>query len=68
MTIGHAQTALGNFAGADEAYARASEINPDNPEIWNHIGNSFYAQSLYTEAISAFEKSIKLNPVQESTC
>lgn len=43
-------------------YNRTLELDPDNPQMYGSIGDTYMNMKKYKEAIAAFEKAIKLNP------
>ena len=52
---------------ADEAETllkQSAELTPDDPEIYYHFGNLYYARNDNEKAIEAFERAIEINPKQ----
>ena len=54
-------TRRGDFALADEHFAQAQAINPNNPKIYFNLGMARLAEKRFVEATQAFEKSIGLD-------
>jgi len=48
------------------AYRRVTELNPKNDRAWDTLGNMYEGAGLHSEAVSAFEKAIDLDPHKES--
>lgn len=56
-----------NYALADRHLKKAISIHPLYVEAWLLQGNSYFYQSRYDEAISAFKKSLDIAPGYESS-
>ena len=46
-----------NFEEALSLFLKASELLPQNAEIWNHLGTSYYNLTKYEQAKEAFEQA-----------
>lgn len=44
-----------------EAFQKAAELNPDNPEAWHYLGNLFHREKNFTQATNAFYSLKKLS-------
>ena len=60
--LGKAYIKQHDYTAAQSAYARAIELNPQNP--WNHLyaGNASYSLDDYTQALQHFEAARRLAP------
>lgn len=47
-----------HIAGVEQEAA----ANPDNPDIWIHLGTDYLQTSQYEKAITAFSKSLEISP------
>ncbi len=61
-TLGVVLHELGDDAGAERCYDRALDIDPGNGRVWNNFGVLLFGSERFTEARSAFEKSLTLIP------
>ncbi|MBN1901657.1 tetratricopeptide repeat protein [Candidatus Sumerlaeota bacterium] len=68
-----AQVALGNIAllfgdsqGAIKAFDQAITINPDNTEVFSHIGAAYLEQKEYQKALDLYEKAALVKPDEEN--
>jgi len=50
-----------SFSQAENYYKRAAEIAP-SPQLYNYLGNALIYQGHYSQAITQFQKAIKLDP------
>jgi len=62
LRAGMANERTGNYPGAIRSYRRGLEIEPENPELLNAMGFSFFQQGKSKEAIAAFEKALAADP------
>jgi tetratricopeptide (TPR) repeat protein len=62
---GHLHFRTGEFEKADEAYAVASKILPDNYSVLEHVAELRAAQGKYDEAISSYKKVLTRAPRPE---
>jgi tetratricopeptide (TPR) repeat protein len=46
-----------NFDAAHDAYKTALEIDPENPDIYNDIGETYFAQGAYDKALENFQQA-----------
>jgi Flp pilus assembly protein TadD len=53
---------LGDYLDADHWLTRSLEWNPRDSESWYYLGRTKYNENRFTEAISAFEKCLLLDP------
>lgn len=51
-----------DFNGAIAAYSKAIELNPDYMEVYNNMGNAYFAIGQMEKAIALYEKVIVLRP------
>ena len=52
----------GDWAVADESYARALALAPDRPEVVNNLGWSLLARGRWAEALANFERAAAMDP------
>jgi Flp pilus assembly protein TadD len=52
----------GDWAVADESYARALTLASDRPEVVNNLGWSLLARGRWTEALANFERAAAVDP------
>jgi len=50
-----------SFSQAENYYKRAAEIAP-SPQLYNYLGNALIYQGYHSQAITQFQKAIKLDP------
>jgi 4-amino-4-deoxy-L-arabinose transferase-like glycosyltransferase len=50
------------YAEAEAQYRRAANLDPQNHEIWNNLGESQYYQERFPEAVASFENALRLRP------
>jgi Flp pilus assembly protein TadD len=53
---------LGDYVDADKWLTRMLEWTPGDSEGWYYLGRAKYSENRFTEAISAFQQSLKLDP------
>lgn len=53
---------LGDYPDADKWLTRMLSWTPNDAEGWYYLGRAKYNENRFAEAISAFERSLKLNP------
>lgn len=56
---------LGKSKEAQQSFAQAVRLDPDNPDFLNASGSMLCMQQKYTEAVSQFEKALK-NPLYKT--
>ena len=54
--------ATAQYSDAWEAYNRAANLNPNDPQVWCSLGVLYYSFGQYREALGMFSKAIKLDP------
>ncbi len=52
----------GDLKGAEAAFARITEIDPQNPDGWNNIGRARMAEGNLEGAGEVLQKALELNP------
>lgn len=62
IRLGHIQTALGNHAGAVEAYTNASRIDPNWPGVFVVLSQSYYALEKFSDAERAARQATTSAP------
>jgi tetratricopeptide (TPR) repeat protein len=62
LRAGIANERTGNYPLAVKSYQRGLEIDPDNVEILNSLGFSYYQQGKAQEAVAALEKALAVDP------
>jgi tetratricopeptide (TPR) repeat protein/TolB-like protein len=61
--LGDAKAARGDVDGAITAYQKALVHNPLNPRMYASLGKIYFAEKgLYYEAVTAYKKSVDLDP------
>jgi Flp pilus assembly protein TadD len=53
---------LGSYADADKWLTKMLEWTPTDPDGWYLLGRTKYNENRFAEAISAFQRSLKLDP------
>ena len=53
---------LNDSRGAVASYRRALTLKPDDPDIYNNMGNALAAQDRPEEAVAAFRRALTLQP------
>ncbi len=61
------QEALGDTSGAASSWHTITEQLPFEPEIWEGYGNALAQAGKETEAMSAFQEALRLNPESMSS-
>ena len=54
--------ATAQYSDAWEAYNRAANLNPNDPQVWCSLGVLYYSFGQYREALGMFSRAIKLDP------
>lgn len=54
--------ATSQYTDACEAYNRAINLNPNDPQIWCSLGVLYYAFGQYREALGMLSRALKLDP------
>jgi tetratricopeptide (TPR) repeat protein len=62
LRAGMANERTGNYLGAVRAYQRGLAVEPDNVELLNALGFSYFQQGMSEEAVAAFEKTLAVDP------
>ena len=58
--MANAYIALGDTAGAVKSYQDAIKRSPDRDDIYVSLGNLYFSEEQYDEAIQAYEKALKI--------
>jgi TolB-like protein/DNA-binding SARP family transcriptional activator/cytochrome c-type biogenesis protein CcmH/NrfG len=74
-TMGEAYVALGilrlffdwDWSGAEAAFRRAIELNPNDPHAWHHLANYHSAMGSPHAALAARERAVQLDPLNART-
>ncbi len=53
---------LGKYQEAESGFLAATMIQPDRSELWYDLGNTFFKEGKYRQAVSAFVRVLELNP------
>lgn len=62
LRAGMANERTGDYTGAVRSYRRGLEVEPENPELLNAIGFSFFQQGKSQQAVVEFEKALAADP------
>jgi tetratricopeptide (TPR) repeat protein len=54
--------ATAQYSDACEAYNRAINLNPNDPQVWCSLGVLYYAFGQYKESLGMLARAIKLDP------
>jgi len=60
--LGHVYLMRGDYAAAEEEFARALSMNPSLGYASNGLGETYYRTGRYTEAESALSRAVQLEP------
>jgi tetratricopeptide (TPR) repeat protein len=63
LAFGSFLNQAGDAKGALTQWERASQLAPDNPAVWNNLGN-YYEDSNVKKAFEYYSKAIALDPTQ----
>jgi tetratricopeptide (TPR) repeat protein len=61
-SMGLAAKRLGDFEKAESIYRQALEVSPNDPALWNNLGNLSLIRRQVDEAILHYEKAVQLKP------
>ena len=61
-TTGVKYAKRGEMQKARNFFQKAMELEPENPGIWNNIGNTYYHREAWKKAIPYYEKALEINP------
>jgi tetratricopeptide (TPR) repeat protein len=50
------------WAQALETFEQAAKLDPNNPDVWSHMGNTYYSQAQYAKAMELYRKALKMKP------
>ncbi|UCE03739.1 MAG: tetratricopeptide repeat protein [Candidatus Latescibacterota bacterium] len=50
-----------SYPRALEVFELAASIEPENPDVWSHMGNTYYAQGNYAKAMELYRKALALD-------
>lgn len=56
--------ATGDLEGAKEQYVKEKELNPNDPVLYNNLGNIYRDSGEYQLAVESYQKSIDLDKAQ----
>lgn len=59
--------ATGDVEKAKQAYLEEQKNNPNDPVLYNNLGNAYRDSKQYDEAITAYKKAIELAPSQQNS-
>ncbi len=62
LRAGMANERTGNYPGAVRAYQRGLAVEPENVELLNAIGFSYFQMDRSEDAVAAFEKALAVDP------
>lgn len=65
--LGSALGKIGEFKNSIYYLNLASELNPNRPDIWNNLGNSYMNLENHNLEIECYNKALKINPNQAET-
>ncbi|NJK39723.1 MAG: tetratricopeptide repeat protein [Oscillatoriales cyanobacterium SM2_3_0] len=57
----------GNLDRAATKYCQLLQITPNSSEIWEHLGQIYFEQAQYDQALIAIEQALELNSTQASS-
>jgi tetratricopeptide (TPR) repeat protein len=63
VSLGNHLTSAGDFDGAEAAYARAIELNPDNPNLLALLNEVHWQRKQYAQWFATVRKSMDLDPL-----
>ncbi len=50
-----------NYIRAIETFERAARIEPSTPDVWSHMGNSYYAIGQHAKAMDLYRKAVSMD-------
>jgi cytochrome c-type biogenesis protein CcmH/NrfG len=50
------------FPKAIESFEQAAQLEPKNPDVWSHMGNTYYAQNNHAKATELYTKALQIDP------
>jgi tetratricopeptide (TPR) repeat protein len=62
LTLGQLERTAGRLESSIRVFRPATEVEPENSEVWRHLGATHQGVSDYSEAIAALKKAIDLDP------
>ena len=63
INLAVAQVNINDFEGAEQSYKQAIVIAPDAANPRYNLGNLYWQQERYEEALAAYAKSVELDPI-----
>jgi hypothetical protein len=55
-----------DYAGAEDHYRQATQLDPQNAKAWQSLGNALLYQKKKTEALQAYDQALTLDPSNAS--
>ena len=62
LNLGLIASLRGNRAGAEEWYRKADEVDPGLPSTARRVGDLYYEEGDYKQALAHYERALKLQP------
>ena len=50
-----------NYTRAIETFERAAKLSPEAPDVWSHMGNSYYAIGQHAKAMDLYRQAVALD-------
>src|SRR5688500_4815195 len=61
LLLGQKYLEQGNHEKALKYLTRASELIPEHPQVWNHLGLAYHASKQPDKAVDAYHRAIRIN-------
>ncbi len=62
MALGRQYYSAGQYDSAIQQFNLATSANPNNAAAYQDLGNCYYAKSDKTDAVTAYQRSLQINP------